>query len=484
MMLAPLGPVAGAYYLDNSRVSVIVGPVGSAKSTASCLRLQRHAYEQRPGTDGIAYSRWAIVRNTQKQLIDTTMKTWFRLFPENIYGEMKRTEKTQIWIFRPEGFEYDIHAEFAFRALDDEKDVADLLSLEVTGFYFNEVREIGEEIITHAGRRAGRFPSAEDYGVPTWRGWIGDSNMWDTEHHLHDKLVENPREGWRLYQQPGGMEADAENLENLEQTEETLGLPYDDPVRREQGRTYYVMALQDYSKDDANVYVHAKWGTVRTGKPIYTDYVDHIHCRTFELDKKLPIRIGYDFGRTPAAVVAQRTPSGQWRVRHEQCGFGIGVKQHGKELKRFLADKYKGWTISEAFGDPSGDSEDDDDKTTFDHLRAVGIICLPASTNEPTTRVEAVNGLFRTLTAGEPGLIIHPECKMLRKACLDGYHYRKLRIAGNRYDTKPDKNDFSHVAEALQYLLLGGGEGNAVLNRTQYTQAIIHKADSWSPFQR
>jgi hypothetical protein len=466
MILAPLGRVAGAYYLDNSRVSVIVGPVGSAKSTASCLRLQRHAYEQKPGSDGIAFSRWAIVRNTSKQLEDTTMKTWFRLFPENVFGQMKRTTRTQVWSFKPKGFDHPIRAEFAFRALDDDADVADLLSLEVTGFYFNEVREISDAILTHAGRRAGRFPSGPDYGVPTWRGWIGDSNMWDTEHHLYDKLVENPREGWRLFHQPGGMDPDAENLENLEQTEETLALPYDDPRRRAQGRKYYEMALSDYGKEDADVYVHAKWGALRDGKPIYTEYADSVHCRPFELVKGIPLRIGYDFGRTPAAVIAQQLPNGgQWRVRDELCGFDIGVKKHGEQLKAMIMRKYPDFEVEAAHGDPSGDAKDDNDLTTFQHLAAAGINCKPASTNDPTTRFEAVNGRFRTLSYGEPGLIIHPDCKMLRKACIDGYHYRKLRVAGNRFDDKPNKNDYSHVAEALQYLLLGGGEARVVLNK-------------------
>lgn len=467
MILAPLGPVASAYYLDNSRVAIIVGPVGSAKSTASCLRVARHIFEQKPAADSTGYTRFAVVRETMKQLEDTTMKTWFRLFPENVYGEFFRAaagkNKTQVWNFTPKGFSHKVHSEVMFRALDDEKDVADLLSLEVTGFYFNEVREMGAAILSQAGRRL-RYPSG-DLGVPTWRGWIGDSNMWDTEHDLYDKLVENPREGWKLFHQPGGMDEGAENLENLEQTEETLALAYDDPRRREQGRNYYRMALNDYTKEDADVYVHAKWGAIRTGKPIYTDYSDRVHCRGFEIPPGALLRIGYDFGRTPAAVIAHKTAAGQWRVRHELCAFDMGVKAHGELLKKFLAERYPRHDVEAATGDPSGGEHDAREETVFQILEGVGVKCRPASTNEPSVRIEAVNSCFRTLIAGEPSLVIHPDCKLLRKGCIDGYHYRKLKVAGNRYDDKPNKNDWSHVAEALQYLLLGGGEGRAVLNR-------------------
>src|SRR5690606_41775113 len=138
MDVGPLGPVAGAYFLDNSRVAVIEGPVGSGKTTASCLRLQRHAYQQIPGSDGIGRTRFAIVRNTKPQLRDTTIKTWLEVFPESIYGRFYTGDTLhQVWEFRPKGHAWPIRAEFIFRALDDAADVANLLSLEVTGFYFN-----------------------------------------------------------------------------------------------------------------------------------------------------------------------------------------------------------------------------------------------------------------------------------------------------------------------------------------------------------
>ena len=148
MKAAPLGPIAGAYYLDNSRVAIIEGPVGSGKSVASCLRLQRHAYEQAPSPDGIAYTRWIIVRNTKPQLKDTTIKTWLEVFPEAMYGQFLRGDNlAHYWRFRPRGYPNPIDAEFLFRALDDAADVANLLSLEATGFWFNECREIAEEIL-------------------------------------------------------------------------------------------------------------------------------------------------------------------------------------------------------------------------------------------------------------------------------------------------------------------------------------------------
>jgi hypothetical protein len=48
-----------------------------------------------------------------------------------------------------------------------------------------------------------------------------------------------------------------------------------------------------------------------------------------------------------------------------------------------------------------------------------------------------------------------------------GYRYRRVQVSGtDRYHDKPEKNHFSHVAEAGQYLMLGGGEGRAIVKRT------------------
>ena len=70
------------------------------------------------------------------------------------------------------------------------------------------------------------------------------------------------------------------------------------------------------------------------------------------------------------------------------------------------------------------------------------------------------------LIDGEPGLIIHPNCKMLRKAMSGGYNYRRLQVSGEeRYRDVPDKNIYSHVAEAGQYMLVGAGEARDLIKR-------------------
>ena len=471
--LNPLGPVASEFYLDNSEVACVMGPVGSAKSTAAAMRLVRHAYEQKP-YNGVRHSRFGIIRNTGPQLNDTTIKTWLKLFPEAQYGKFSSTSKTHRWRFRPQGSKELIDAEFIFRALDDPADVSNLLSLEVTGMWFNEMREIDGEIFAHAGRRVGRYPGG-DMGGCTWRGRIGDTNPWAATSAFHEMFVADPRPGYKFYKQPGGMDKDAENLENLEQTPETLALPWNDERRRVQGRTYYEKALVDFSKSEGDMYVHCRYGASRDGKPVFEAYDDNVHCREKELiyhrdgprsQPVVPIYIGWDnTGRNPAVVVAQKSDEGQWRAQYELCAQGMGMKAFAKEVKRWLAETIPNSRIMRITCDPAGRAKDSSelDMRMVIVAEFPGVVVVNARTNEIATRIEAVDGALRRqiLPGGEPALVISKKCKILRTACIHKYHFRKMKIAGgDRFTETPEKiTPYADVADALQYLMLGGGEG-------------------------
>ncbi len=491
----PLGPVAGAFCLDDSEVSVIMGPVGSGKTTAACLRVARHIFEQRPGPDGIARSRWVVIRNTGPQLHDTTMKSWFSLFAnDNKLRKWTSTTKTQTWRFSPKGSKHLLHAEVMFRALDDADDVANLLSLEVTGMWMNEFREISTEIFANARARYGRFPNAQQGGC-TWQGIIGDTNPWPFTSDFHDMFVANKRPGFAFFKQPGGLDPAAENLENLAQTPETLALAVTDARRREQGRTYYTRLLDTYSPNDAGMYVHCKYGVSRAGKPVYASYNDNAHCAVFELAKTtlrpkstpvVPIRIGYDnTGRHPAALIAQRTESGQWRCRYEVIGDGMGMRQHAQVLAQFLAEKIPGFQIERITCDPAGAAKgaDDMDMRMIVQRQFPGVSVVNARTNDPETRVAAVEDVLRRQVNGEPAILIHPDCKVLRAACISKYQYRKLKLSGDeRYTEQPDKvSPFADIADALQYLLLGGGEGRVSSDGTGKEPAWPKNGQSVTP---
>ena len=107
-----------AFHKSNAKMRVIMGPVGSGKSVAMCFEVFMRAKAQAPGADGLRRTRFAVVRNTVRQLSDTTIKTWLDWFPDKICGNFMRTTKT---FYLEIG---DIRAEVMFRALDDADDVA------------------------------------------------------------------------------------------------------------------------------------------------------------------------------------------------------------------------------------------------------------------------------------------------------------------------------------------------------------------------
>ena len=409
----------------------------------------RRAREQKPGPDDIRQTRWAVVRNTYRELTDTTIKTWLDWFPEDIFGAFHHGN--MIHHIQHE----DLDVEVLFRALDTPDDVKKVLSLELTGAWVNEAREVPKSIIDALGDRVGRYPSVRKGGC-TWRGLLLDTNSPDDDHWWYRLAEEERPDDWKFYAQPPGLvevggewrtNPDAENLGNLEPD-------------------YYETRAAGKTRDYIKVYYCNEYGFVQEGKPIYPEYVDHVHCSQ-EILEPIPDRtlyVGIDFGLTPAAVFGQQTVAGQWRWIDELVTEDMGATQFAEVLGPILRNRYKGYDV-EIYGDPAGDDRAQTDKTTpFQILRGKGIDAWPAPSNDPVLRRETVATLLRRMVEGEPGLIISPKCKITRKGMAGGYAYKRVQVAGDeRYHDKPNKNRYSHPCDAAQYMMLGAGEGRSVI---------------------
>jgi hypothetical protein len=152
-------------------------------------------------------------------------------------------------------------------------------------------------------------------------------------------------------------------------------------------------------------------------------------------------------------------------VLREFPGEDVGVKAHAEALKRYIAAEFPGMRIQRITCDPAGKAKDAHAQDNIRIIRDVfRTTVLPARTNDPSTRIEAVDGCFRRLINGGPAILIHPDCKQLRMACISEYKYRKLKLPGDQYADEPMKlHPWSDLADSLQYLLLGGGEGRATM---------------------
>jgi hypothetical protein len=429
-----------------------MGPRGSGKSTGMCWELMRRAIVQEPAPDGIRYSRAVIVRNTYPELRDTTLKTWLHLFKEDIFGKFNHHDMAHRIRVK------DVNFEVLFRALDTPDDIKKLLSLEVTFAWVNEARQIySRSIISGLRDTLDRYPPMKD-GGPTWSGLLLDTNPPDTDHWWYKIAEEERPDGWRFWRQPGGLferdgkfvaNPDADNLENLSG-----------------GSNYYLEKSKGASLDHIRVYYCGNYGFVQEGRPVYPEYYDHLHCAPDDIPPVpgLPVYIGLDFGLTPAAIFCQRLANGRWLWFDELVSDDMGIERFGTILRPMLN------TLTDhkiyIYGDPAGNTRTQtDEKTCYQILAGQGIDASPAPSNVFTLRREAVAAALKRLIDGKPGLTLSPRCKIARKAMAGGYCFRRMQVSGSeRYAEEPNKNAYSHIAEAGQYAMLGAGEGDVVIN--------------------
>lgn len=447
------GEVLSEYATSWLRVNFIMGPLGSGKTIQSCLKLMDAMCRQEPNAEGIRPSRWYAVRNTYPDLATTTIKDWLSLFRElGRYVAGGLEPPTHHLDFDLEDGT-TVKSEVVFLALDREDAIKKIRGSQVTGFWLNETKELSKSVVDMADLRHGRYPSIAQGGVkPTWHGMIGDTNAPDEDHWYYD-LAENVRpQGWAFFRQPGGVLKVSDSWVENPKAENLGNLP----------DGYYINGMQGKAEDWIKVNLANEYGFVMSGKPVHPQYVDSIHCAKEPLEPVAGIQIivGLDFGRTPAAVFMQKLPIGRWQVFDEFVTTDTSAARFAPELKAYIDEHYPGFKFK-FWGDPAGDQKGQaTDDTPYKILRRHKISAFPTSTNRALVRRSAaVNPMMRNCMDGKPAFLLSPKCKTVRKGLAGGFCYRRIQTTGEKYTDEPDKNEYSHPVEAMEYGLQGGGEG-------------------------
>lgn len=414
-------------------ISLIWGPIGSGKTTASIFKMLYHAARMRPQADGIRRSRCVVIRNTRAQLTDTTIPSIQTWFPPDVAPYFKTENKMIIKLG-------DVELELLFRGLDDEQDVRKLLSLEVSFAFLDECREIRQSIFEAVQGRVGRYPSkakggcVSDDGKPNHHVF-GSSNPADFDSFWQD-FSDNPPATAEIFFQPSGLSPEADWIDNLIDG-------------------YYETIAEGKSEDWKDVYIHAKWGKSLSGQPVFRSFDRRIHVSSAPLNpirmSTAPLLIGMDFGLSPACTISQVIPDGRLLTYAEATSEGMGTLRFIREKLRpiLVSHRFAGMSVL-VVGDPAGQQRaQTDERTCYDMLKAEGFRVVPAKTNAIGARINGVDSWLTRMIDGKPGHLIDPSCEMLIKGMAGGYRY-KLTTKGELADT-PEKNSYSHVADAHQY---------------------------------
>jgi hypothetical protein len=284
----------------------------------------------------------------------------------------------------------------------------------------------------------------------------------------HKRLELELPENWSLFKQPGGLEPNAENVENLPDG-------------------YYQNLVESNNADWVDVHVHAKYGKSLSGQAVFRasfkpDY--HVTYEPLEASRSVPLMIAQDFGRTPASLICQVDNRGRLLVLKEVTAVGKGIEQFAVEdLRPVLLQSFVGHSTF-MVADPSGrDKAQTTEESPFDVLKRLGFDVYAAPTNKIDPRLRAVEKLFLALpNPGAQLLIDGANCPQLVMAMKSYYRYKRKKTG--ELDVQPEKNHpWSDLADCLQYASLSTDAnyvGKVIARRTPRQSSPPVSAAGWT----
>jgi hypothetical protein len=488
----PDGEVLRQFMLDRtSRVKIIQGPQGSGTSSACCMHIYQQALMQPKQADGKRRFRAHVFRESYGKLEETAIKTWLDWFkPGTGPGQFGRFYETRPYLH--EVRVGDLELDVTFISMEDMADARSYFdSLETSVMWFNEIQHAQFAVVTHASSRVSppRYPAVKDGGC-VWGGLIGDTNAPLADHWIpimrgdvpapewmsdSQRMALRKPDNWTFYVQPPGLlevydstgvltgykpNPAAENLRNLHPE----GV---DPLDIKQN--FYMQKVGAQTKEWIDAYVMNRSSVAIDGKPVYPRFRREVHVSQEPLQwiQHLPVIVGLDCsGRNPAALMGQYL-RGDWFILREFVGRDISMVEFAPQLKAVLAQHFPGAEFV-FWGDPAGGVRGSSyDTTPIEIFEQHGMFVRPSpdAQNRQSVRQEAVNAVLtrRSASGRQSSLLVDPnECPTYITGMSGGYHFRRLRVSGERYAEKPEKNQYADVVEAGEYMMLGGGEGRLI----------------------
>ncbi|MCZ4073552.1 hypothetical protein [Agrobacterium sp. LMR679] len=481
----PPGPVGAAFIHSRGPIDIIMGPAGSGKTVASCIKGPLLAASYMPVCrDGRVRVKLICVRDTYRDFARTALASWHEMFPvghpwqrpDKGYegGQDRPVRHHLVWEAWRGPDKVIVEFTLETGAIADSNVMQFVKGYEVSMAWGNEVDMMSPEVPGALFMRTGRYPPVKDIApseldrvsrdgreamrrmgmtvddteITLPRMFWGDMNPPDVDHPLlkevgwEDPDKKNP--AYNFFRQPGGLDDGAENR---------VGRP----------RSAYEMDLRAMSENLSRRMVHGLPGYAQDGKPVYPEYNEKIH----KADQPLAptpgrgITIGIDGGGSPSATIGQPQANGQERLLAELVTEpGTGPTRFSLMLLELLMSQFSGLPIIGIYGDPAifygGDKETDEMNFAMTVQKTLRFPILPAPSNEPGVRQDAVRmGLTTMIDGRVPGYLVDPRCKMILGGFAAHYKLTKQATIGGTDKLAVVKNAYSHPHDAEQYRRLG-----------------------------
>lgn len=493
------GPISDAFLLSRAFVSIIVGPVGSAKTMTALRKLRRLGMMQGGERDqnGVMWRRAkvGVIRETYPNLEKNTLPSWFRIHAETdgkFVWKAPFTHRLQL-ILRTDpktGRPTDVcQFEIEFRAIGDRSVEEACRGWEVVAVMIDEADLQPAELLAYLSGRVGRSSNLDPSQVvdptiimalnaPYIDNWIYPLVYEKEFADMLDPSLLEALDGRPLIEtfiQPSGRSGRAENLHNLP-------------------KGYYTIqaALNKHRPDYVARMIDNKPVPMQHGQPVNPQFDFERHVQTLEWDRQRMLTIGFDQGLFAAAVATQRTMTGGLRTLREAVSFleagktlkKIGPTAFGQMLRAMLNEHFFDILPDRIrfAGDPAAWASRDRDDSEHDWIlafqKALGHRVYKAKSNKQALRHEAI---WRAM-ADHDGYAVDPACKHLIRGHLGGYRYRNADLKDGELRGHLEVADtiYTHVCDGEQYAALEGEHviseirGRAVRQRGQ---AVVNESD-------
>lgn len=194
------------------------------------------------------------------------------------------------------------------------------------------------------------------------------------------------------------------------------------------------------------------------GVPVYADHFSagfHVSYEPLKWAEDYPIVRGWDFGVGGMACVwAQLLSHFRVFVYRELTATGVAIDKFTEEVKARSTEWFPGCRKYFDVCDPSGFVRSGTAKDTSSYAKTAGKLLhtkFVPGVKSIENRLKSVRDFLKEHVKGEPKFLLDAAgCPLLSEGFTGGYHYAYQ--SGGRLKDDPEKNEYSHPHDALQYL--------------------------------